>query len=280
MVRASSGPSGRRLFKLRLLLSTAATLLAASLVTVSSASPAQDMNADDPRVRIGAAIVLGRTHPPEARTILEKALSDPHPAVRTAAAASLATLGDAAAVPALEKHLATEGSPGVKAQLEASLAQLRSGSAGAAAASAPGAKYLVKLGSMKNLTNVRGEQLTRVMRQSTREKAQTIPGAMLTDAPSDNKMPVLILDGSLTKLAQQQKTDGSIAISAEVEFSVRKSPEHTLKASLSGAATSLGAARSSSNPGVVTSLQDSAVDGAVGSALKNAERGFSIAAAK
>jgi len=274
MVRALSGPPGRRHFKLHLLLSTAATLLATSLVTVSSASPAQDMNADDFRVRIGAAIVLGRTHPPEARAILEKALSDPHPAVRTAAAASLATLGDAAAIPALEKHLATEGSPGVKAQLEASLAQLRSGGA----AQAPVTKYFVKLGAMKNLTNVRGEQLTRIMRQSAREKAQSIPGAVVTDAPSDNRAPVLILDGSLTKLAQQQKNDGSLAVSAEVEFSVRKSPEHALKASLSGAATSLGAARSVQTPGVVISLQDSAVDGAVGSAMKNAERGFSIAA--
>jgi hypothetical protein len=48
---------------------------------------------DDFRVRVSAALVLGRTRPPGAREALERALLDANPAVRSAAATALGQLG-------------------------------------------------------------------------------------------------------------------------------------------------------------------------------------------
>src|ERR1700722_14639558 len=74
-------------------------------------APAQDINAarhdvidaDDFRLRVSAALTLGKTHAEGARPLLEQALSDAPPAVRTAAAAALAVYGDPLAIPALAR---------------------------------------------------------------------------------------------------------------------------------------------------------------------------------
>jgi hypothetical protein len=232
--------------------------------------------ADDFRLRMAAALALGRAKPSDARVLLEKALSDPHPAVRTAAAASLTTLHDPAAIPALERNLAGEGSASVKSQMRSSIDALRGGGA----AHAPTAKYLVQLGAMKNLTSVRGEQLGQVLRTAARERAASIPGAMLSDDAAAAKLagvPTLVLDGSVLQLSQS-RANGNITFSAQVEFSVRKVPEHTLRATLTGAATTLGTQVSlNGHQDKVSALQDQAVDGAVQSAMRGASSGLTAA---
>jgi HEAT repeats len=259
-------------------------------------SPAQDENAakrdlasaDDFRVRVEAALILGKSKAGDARSALEKALSDPHPAVRTAGAAALRTQGDVAAIPALERHFETEGSGAVKSQLRASIDSLRGGGGGGGGGgsggntNAAGAKYVVQLGAMKNLTSVRGDQLSQVMRTAARARAASIPGAVLNEGgqlPAGH-MPVVVLDGSLLRMSQQAQANGRVGFSAQVEFALRKVPEHTLKASLTGAATSIGTATSLTNASRVSALQDQAVEGAVESAMKNADMGLSAAVAK
>ncbi|WP_394848243.1 HEAT repeat domain-containing protein [Pendulispora brunnea] len=257
-------------------------------------SPAQDLaaarreitKADDFRVRLGAALVIGRTKPPDGRQLLEKALSDPHPAVRAAAAAALGSYGDAAAIPALEQHLETEGAASVRTQLEGSLATLRGGGGGGKAAKGS-AKYVLQLGSMRNASGVggsRGDQLGQVLRSAARERAASVPGAFLAPDPqtaarraSEQHVPVLVIDGTLVRMTQQTQANGTVGFSAQVDFSVRKVPEHSLRASLTGNAMSIGTARSLVNEQRVFALQDQAVDGAVESAMRNADRGFSQA---
>ncbi|WP_394837736.1 HEAT repeat domain-containing protein [Pendulispora rubella] len=256
-------------------------------------SPAQDLaaarreitKADDFRVRLGAALVIGRTKPPDGRQLLEKALSDPHPAVRAAAAAALGSYGDAAAIPALEQHLATEGAASVRTQLEGSLSTLRGGGGGKAAKGS--AKYVLQLGSMRVASGVggpRGDQLGQVLRSAARERAASVPGAVLAPDPqtaarraSEQHVPVLVIDGTLVRMSQQAQANGTVGFSAQVDFSVRKVPEHSLRASLTGNAMSIGTARSLVNEQRVYALQDQAVDGAVESAMRNADRGFSQA---
>src|ERR1700732_1019171 len=88
------------------------------LATAERSSPAQGVAAaqqditgsDDFRVRVNAALTLGKAKPPDARALLERALGDAHPALRPAAAAALVALGDPAAIPALERRLAGESS--------------------------------------------------------------------------------------------------------------------------------------------------------------------------
>jgi hypothetical protein len=255
-------------------------------------SKAQDarrdvISADDYRVRVTAALALGKTKPPEARALLERALGDPHPTVRAAAAAALGAVGDPGAVAALERHLSSEGAPAVQTQLRSAINALKGGGAGAATAAGGGrGRWIVQIGHIKNLTTVRGDQLGDVMRQSANERAREIPGAVVVaDVPSalslaqQQHIPVLVLDGSLTRMAQRPDPGSNqVAFSAAVEFSLRKIPEQVLKASLSGAATSIGTKSSLVNASRVNALQDQAVDGAVQSALRGADRGMEAAA--
>ncbi len=257
-------------------------------------SPAQDaanvktelLNGPDFRVRVSAALYLGKAKPPDARFVLERALDDSHPAVRAAAAAALAQVGDDGAIAQLQKHLASEPSGAVKSQLKASIEALQGKAAPApVAANIGNARYVVQLGNMKNATNVRGESLGGVMRSAARARAATLKGALLVDAADaslvrqagERKIPVLMLDGTITRLAQGA-SNGNVMFQAQVEFAVRKVPQQTLQGTFSGAATTVDSAQVLSNLGRVAELQDRAVDGAVESAMRGADRGLALAA--
>jgi hypothetical protein len=258
------------------------------LVAGERTSPAQAVAAaerdiassDDFRVRVGAALLLGKTKPPEARALLEGALGDAHPAVRTAAAAALVALGDPLAIPALERRLGAESSPSAKAQMTASVEALRK------VAQGPwqNARYVVQIGVMKNRTAVRGDQASDVLRTATAARARSIPGAVVTDGRDQilleqaraRHVPILELDGSLQRLVQGQNRL-QVTFDAQVEYSVRRVPEQMLRGTLSGAATSVGSTSALANPSLVAQLQNEAIDGAVESALRGADRGLSQA---
>jgi len=120
-------------------LSRRAVCAAIGLVMLSVSAPrlalAQDpagalrdlSQSSDFRVRVSAALYLGRTKPLGAREALEGALGDAHPAVRAAAASALAALGDPLAITALARRLGSESSASVKAQIQSSIEQLRRG---------------------------------------------------------------------------------------------------------------------------------------------------------
>ncbi len=136
-----------------------------------------------------------------------------------------------------------------------------------------GARYVVQLGAMKNVSGVRADDLDGVMRQAARAKAGTIKGAVIVDGsdPSviktatEKRIPVLQVDGNLTKLTQFTGTDGSMVISAKVDMSIRKLPGQTLKGTVSGNASGSNGARVSSQG--ILDLQNRVVGGAVESAM-------------
>jgi hypothetical protein len=233
--------------------------------------------ADDFRIRVSAALTLGRTRPPGARAALEHALGDPHPAVRIAVAAALGALGDPGAVPALQQRMSTESSSSVRSQLQSAIAILSAAGEGKWA----GTRYVVTIGDMRNHSGVRGDQATAVLRTATNTHAQSIPGALLAD-PNDpsvltqaaaRHVPILLIDGSLQHLSQMQRNT-EVSYRAQVDFSMRRVPEHMLRGMLSGAATSTGSVNSIHDPGIVRMLQDQAIDGAVESALRGVAQGF------
>lgn len=250
-------------------------------------APAQDFgaakhdvtDAEDFRLRVRAALILGKSHDASARPLLEAALSDSHPAVRTAAAAALAAFGDPGAIPALQRH-AGDASSSVKAQIQTAIAVLQKGTEGAW----QNAKFVVQLGDMKNRTGLHGEQPSGVLRNATRTHASALPGTIVTDGTdaqllqeaASRHVPVVALDGSLQKLTQGQQ-DTELRIVAQVEFSMRRMPEQSLRGVLSGAATSIGSTSALSNPMLVTQLENQAIDGAVESALRGAAQGFAQA---
>ena len=247
-------------------------------------SAAADLaHATDFRVRVSAALLVGKTRPEGARLMLEHALEDPHPAVRTAAAAALAVVGDRAAVSALQGHVRNEVSGAARAQMQTSIASLSR--AGADRAAAPGrarARYVVEIGQMRNLTSVRGGELSDVLRDAARAQAQSLSGAAVYDVGDPqadraaSRMPVLLLEGQLTKL-QQTSTNGAMHIDARVEFSVRRVPQQTLKGTLSGGASSVESVRSLSGARLVE-LENQTVGSAVESAMRGADSGLAMAA--
>jgi hypothetical protein len=235
--------------------------------------------AQDFRVRVSAALLLGKSKDPTSRGPLERGLTDAHPAVRSASAAALNALGEKDAIPALERQLAADSSESVKSQIRTSLEHLR-----APVLSVVGMSYVVQLGSMKNSTAVRGDALAQVLRKATKEKASTIPKTVVADfgdvatvkAATDKKVPVLALDGTVLKLTQG--TSGqAVTCQAQVEFSLRRVSDQTLKGLLTGSATSMDSVRALGNQARIAELQDQAVEAAVESALRGADVSMALA---
>ena len=241
----------------------------------------------DFRVRVGAAGIVGHARPAGAREALEAALGDEHPAVRIAAADALAGLGDPLAVAALARRAAGETSPGVRARMESALRQLQRGvteeqdgasSAAGRRALGPSVRYVVRLGSMRNSTGIRGDEMQGVLQGATRSRVRMMQGAaVVTDGDSallkqasGRRLPIITLEGSLTQLAESS-TAGAVQVQARVEFLVRRA--QLLKGTLTGGATTFGTTPTLSDLGR-RRLQDDAVDGAVQSALRGAEQGL------
>jgi hypothetical protein len=239
----------------------------------------------DFRVRVSAALQVGRSKPAGAREALEGALGDSHPAVRLAAAEALATLGEPAAVPALQEHLVTDPSASVKAQIRATLDRLRRGSsvAGGGSAQALGTEVrcVVVLGTMRNPSGTRGDELRQVLVDAARARVQALHGVLLSEADGPlllqaaaKHIPVVVLDGSVSAVSESS-ADGNVQVRARVEFTVRR--DQALKGTVSGAAITFGSGPRLSEPGR-RRLQDDAVSGAVQSALRGADQGFIVAA--
>jgi hypothetical protein len=250
-------------------------------LTFSGHSIAQDRELTDSpdfRVRVQAALRLGRSGP-GARPELENALHDAHPAVRAASALALGNIGDPASIPALERAVRAETSPSVKTAMKETIDKLRnSGNVkatgnGAGPVSLTGARYVVQLGSMHNISGMRGDDLDGVMRQAARSKAGTIKDTVVVDGTdpgvvrtaTEKRIPVLQVDGNLIKLTQQVGTDGAVVISAKVDMSIRKLPGQTLKGTVSGNASTSGGGRV--NGQAMQELQNRVVGGAVESAM-------------
>ena len=238
----------------------------------------------DFRVRVNAALVLGRMKPEGAVDALEHGLSDAHPAVRAASAEALGALGDSAALPALAQRSAIETSTSVKAQIRVAMDTVRGGSTEAqsdAAHTPPSeVRYMIALGAMHNATGVRGDDLCQVLSNAARERSLAMPGAAVVDDAHQRKaaarrhIPVITLDGNLSQIVESNVGD-SVQVHVRVDFTVRR--DQTLKGTVSGAATTFGSA-ATMTPEARQRLQDDAVEGAVQSALRGAEQGLIVAA--
>ena len=274
---------GRFVFRGASVATLSLMLAGGSAIATEHSSPAYDVStanhdlsgSDDFRVRVAAALFLGKTKSPASLTALEAALSDPHPAVRTAAAVALRTLGDPSAIGPLARQMKRESAPGTHAQMVTSIEALHAKTATAPAA--PVVKYAVKLGNMKNLTAVRGDALGIVMQKAAKTRAAGIPGAVVVEdevGAAKVNAPMLVLDGTITSMKHENKIGGTVNFNAQVEFSVSKMPEHALKAALTGGATSIGTQSSLVNAVRINALEDQAIEGAVESALNNCNSGL------
>jgi hypothetical protein len=266
-----------------------AIVLAGSMVSPGPArvSTAQDLSAaykalatgTDYRVRIAAALEIGKSKSTGARGALTKALKDQHPAVRAAAAAALGSLGDAAAVPALQAALKSESTINVRTQLEATIQKISKKPAAKV-------KFLVVLGKVENKSSVKDATLSGMLKDQTRTKVAQIPGVELLadgadvgEASKSRKLPGFTFDAVLTQLAKGE-SGPDVTYAAKVEYLIRKMPEQSLKGSISGAAKALADAKSVRGPSDLSQLQRDAVAGAIDSALKGTAIALEAASGK
>ena len=131
---------------------------------------------------------------------------------------------------------------------------------------------------MHNVSGTRADDLDAIMRSAARAKAGTIKNAVIIDGndptvikkASASNIPVLQIDGNLTKLTSVTGTDGAMVISAKVDMSIRKMPQQTLKGTVSGNASgSAGSGSSRPTDQGLRALQDCVVGGAVESAVNS-----------
>ncbi|MBK7581043.1 MAG: HEAT repeat domain-containing protein [Myxococcales bacterium] len=192
-------------------------------------------NGADFRVRVQAALQLGKTKHPDAREPLEKALDDDNAAVRTASAAALKVLADKKSITALEAHK-KDSSSAVRSQIAATLASLRMVTTSSVA------KMIVKIGRMRTGKDVRGK-LVGELEDASRQKFGELPGVRVMDEKSGaepeskgKKTPMVMVTGLLRKMNESQE-GSEVVYSASVEYVVHRMPEQAIAGTVSGSAS-------------------------------------------
>jgi hypothetical protein len=265
-------------------------IVAALLLGAASSSVAQDDSGafrdlaigTDFRLRVAAALSLGKSKSAGARSALEKALGDPNPAVRAAAAAGLGAIGDPAALVALRSALTREATANVQAQLESTIKRLGAATASKASTSKP--RFLVALGSVENRSGSGTAEIATALKAATRTKMAAVPGIEvlsegtdITAASKSRNLPAFTVDGSLTELARKQSRDG-VSFSARVEYLIRKMPEQSLKGTMSGNAKAQADTKEIHGQSELAQLQSDVIGAAIDSALKGASPALEAAA--
>jgi HEAT repeat protein len=234
---------------------------------------------EDFRVRLQAALELGKSADPDALDPLVSALNDPNASVRTAAVAALQELGDPDAVPALKLHR-LDKSELVRRQVKTTLATFEA----AADTGARPARLLVKLGPMKNRTAVKGPRIEAELESESRKKLDELPGVRVlpgaTDASADEskkKLPVVLVSGQIQKLqASREGTD--IVYSASVEYILHTMPDESIAAKVSGSASGTLTAEEAKDESRAAELRHQVLGAAIASALRRAPRALLAAA--
>jgi hypothetical protein len=241
----------------------------------------------DFRVRVHAALLLGKFGGESAGRALEHALvDDGHPAVRVAAAAALSRAGTEKSIPVLRKA-GKDGSEMVREQARRAIEAIEAASAGRAAAPARSARpplslgraaHLVMVGDMRDrsgsrdgkwLSRLRAELLAslgRLRNVVVVDKAAGVDDELETEIRRRG-IPRLRVDANILRLEQEVR-DGHFASHCDVSLMVMDDPDMVIRAVLRGSATSMdtGGARL---PVTRRKVQARALRAAVTSALKN-----------
>jgi hypothetical protein len=240
------------------------------------------LGSKDFRVRVQAALLLGKTSDGAALPALVNALRDESAAVRASAAAALGTFGDPEALDALRLHLEDDNAA-VRRQVEASVATLDKlkKSDGADRAHAT---VLVKLDGVKNRGTSGAPETLGAAAHATREALRKMPGIALLHPSEDpaaaaltHKRPVIVVLGSIRDLSSEN-SGGDFVVSAKVEFVMQSMPEYTIVGKLSGRAQVAGDAGSTKDALGRARVQEAAVGAAVDSALSKSREALLRAA--
>jgi predicted Rdx family selenoprotein len=219
------------------------------------------LTASDFRVRVSSALALGKKKDGGSVSTLGQALKDDNAAVRSAAAAALSQIGDATAVPFLERARSSEKDATVKAAIEKAITALK-----------PKTKYIVTFGKLENKSG--NPKVSNHFLSAVKAEVGRIPGVEVASSATDaaqkakeKSVPTIGLDGRLVTLAKSS-AGGDVAFAAKVEFVIRK--DQSLKATVKGDAKALASSKSVKGDADLATLQADAVTAAIQSALKGA----------
>lgn len=228
----------------------------------------------DFRVRVQAALQLGKSMSPDALPPLVAALDDEHASVRAAAAAALETLGDVRAVGPLKEHR-LDRSEAVRKQIKSSIAELES-----QGLEAPKPKVLVKLGMMKNGSGVKSKRIESDLAQASRQKLGELPGVKVLvegDDGSGKKTPVVMVTGNVEQL-KASREGSAIVYTAKVEYVLHSMPEQSIAAKVSGSASAQASEQEASDQVKSAQLRKDVLEAAIASALRRAPPALMAAA--
>jgi hypothetical protein len=235
---------------------------------------------EDFRVRVQAALSLGKTGDEQVIEPLVKALDDENASVRAAAAAALKNMGNRRAIPALKQHR-LDRSEAVRNQVNAAIAALESSEADSDGTP----KVLVKLGVMKNGSSVKSSKIETQLASSSRRTLAGLPGiAVVAEEQADadsgsssNKLPMVMVSGKIQEL-KASREGTTIIYSASVEYIVHTMPEHSIAAKVSGSAKATASEQEAKDKTRSAELRKAVLEAAIASALRRAPSALMAAA--
>lgn len=233
---------------------------------------------EDFRVRVQAALQLGKSKNPDALEPLVGALDDAHASVRAAAAAALKTLKDKRALPPL-KERRLDRSEAVRAAIKSAIAALEEEDT--EGGEAP--KVLVKIGIMKNGSSVKSPRIESQLAQDSRKKLSELPGVKVlpdseeAEKAGNSKLPVVMVTGQVQEL-RASREGSSIVYTASVEYVLHTMPERSIAAKVSGSASATASEQEAKDTARSAELRRQVLEAAIASALRRAPRALMAAA--
>jgi len=227
---------------------------------------AQVSHGEDFRVRVSAALQLGKSLSPEALAPLEAALDDNNASVRAAAAAALKNLGETSAIEVLKAHRADK-SEAVKSQVVSAIKSLED-----AVTTPPKAKVLIQFGIMKNGSGVKSSKAELELANSSRRKLGALPGVRVLaedNVTSPGDVPVVMVTGNIQEL-KASREGTNVVYSASVEFVLHTMPEQSIAAKVSGRASATASEQEANDKAKSAELRRSVLEAAIASALRRA----------
>jgi hypothetical protein len=183
------------------------------------------------KVRVQAALVLGKLGDNRAVPPLIKALGDANKTVRGIAASALGQLGDSSAADPLRSLLKRETDPFVKGQAEKALASLSSAVGGGGARK--GAKIYVNFGAFQGGVKSAGPEASKILHEALSREIGKLSIVTLTLSPADQHnfgksgMSGFYIDGNITKL-EDSSAGGGAETSCDVKVMVARWPQKSI----------------------------------------------------
>lgn len=215
------------------------------------------------RVRLQAAVVLGKLHDRRAVPSLSRALGDDNEAVRAMSAQVLGDLGDQSAVAALQRAR-RDGSSLVRDKARRALDKLHAAALALSRSHARATHPLhVEVGGIGVKARHAPPELAARLREIIIRELERTPGVTLEGKPLSG----FLIDGSITNVSRRT-TAQWVEITCEVSMIVGRLPSRAMVMMTSGGAT-VQAPRVGLKPEKERALQVDALEGAVQGAHEN-----------